>query len=198
MIRFPSVRAIVASKKSSHQGASMQTGMFFRYAAAAFVAAGLAMPVQAKDLRVNVNADPEMIDPITFSALIAGDVLRNVYQSFSRTDEKGVVNPALATTPKVEMVLEVTALKAGKTQKSVAVNRHRLNVDESSIYYSTDFPTASALHGSPLPGTTFATWRQTRSPRPARGCHGSAPDNRHGTPTAPGGTRCKEGPGPAI
>ena len=27
---------------------------------------------------------------ITFSALIAGDVLRNVYQSFSRTDEKGV------------------------------------------------------------------------------------------------------------
>ncbi len=74
----------------------MKTGKFFRYAAAATVLAALAMPAQAKDLRVNVNADPEMIDPITFSALIAGDVLRNVYQSFSRTDEKGVVNPSLA------------------------------------------------------------------------------------------------------
>ncbi len=74
----------------------MKTGKFFRYVAAATVLTALAMPAQAKDLRVNVNADPEMIDPITFSALIAGDVLRNVYQSFSRTDEKGIVNPALA------------------------------------------------------------------------------------------------------
>ncbi|MBI3505688.1 MAG: ABC transporter substrate-binding protein [Proteobacteria bacterium] len=74
----------------------MKTGKFFRYAAMAGLLAGLALPAQAKDLRVNVNADPEMIDPITFSALIAGDVLRNVYQSFSRVDEKGNVNPALA------------------------------------------------------------------------------------------------------
>ncbi len=54
------------------------------------------LPGEARDLRLNVNADPEMIDPITFSALIAGDVLRNVYQSFSQVDEKGAVKPALA------------------------------------------------------------------------------------------------------
>jgi oligopeptide transport system substrate-binding protein len=51
-------------------------------AVAVLVAAGLASQVQARDLRVNINADPEMIDPVTFSALIAGDVLRNVYQNF--------------------------------------------------------------------------------------------------------------------
>lgn len=74
----------------------MKSGKLFRYAIAATLAAGLAAPAVARDLRVNVNADPEMIDPITFSALIAGDVLRNVYQSFSRVDEKGNVLPALA------------------------------------------------------------------------------------------------------
>ena len=63
---------------------------------AALVAAGLVSQVQARDLRININADPEMIDPITFSALIAGDVLRNVYQNFTRVDENGKVLPALA------------------------------------------------------------------------------------------------------
>jgi oligopeptide transport system substrate-binding protein len=65
-------------------------------AVAVLVAAGLASQVQARDLRVNINADPEMIDPVTFSALIAGDVLRNVYQNFTRVDETGKVLPALA------------------------------------------------------------------------------------------------------
>ena len=65
-------------------------------ALAALVSAALAGQAQAKDLRININADPEMIDPITFSALIAGDVLRNVYQNFTRVDETGKVLPALA------------------------------------------------------------------------------------------------------
>jgi len=56
----------------------------------------LTSQVQARDLRININADPEMIDPVTFSALIAGDVLRNVYQNFTRVDETGKVLPALA------------------------------------------------------------------------------------------------------
>ncbi|MBL8805203.1 MAG: ABC transporter substrate-binding protein [Rhodospirillales bacterium] len=74
----------------------MKSAAFTRYALAAALLASFAGPVAARDLRVNINADPEMIDPITFSALIAGDVLRNVYQSFSRVDEKGNVLPALA------------------------------------------------------------------------------------------------------
>ena len=59
-------------------------------------AAGLGGPAHGRDLRININADPEMIDPVTFSALIAGDVLRNVYQNFTRVDETGKVLPALA------------------------------------------------------------------------------------------------------
>ena len=51
----------------------------------------------AKELRTNINADPEMIDPITISALIAGDVLRHVYQGFTAVDAKGSAIPALAT-----------------------------------------------------------------------------------------------------
>ena len=63
------------------------------------VAGGLALAgsvADARDLRTNINADPEMIDPITYSALIAGDVLRNVYQGFTDVGRSGAVEPALA------------------------------------------------------------------------------------------------------
>ncbi len=60
------------------------------------MALGVMGAVQARDLRININADPEMIDPVTFSALIAGDVLRNVYENFTQVDENGKVHPALA------------------------------------------------------------------------------------------------------
>lgn len=60
------------------------------------MALGMTAAVQARELRININADPEMIDPITFSALIAGDVLRNVYENFTKVDENGKVLPALA------------------------------------------------------------------------------------------------------
>ena len=54
--------------------------------------------VAARELRTNINADPEMIDPITISALIAGDVLRHVYQGFTSSDASGGTIPVLATT----------------------------------------------------------------------------------------------------
>lgn len=68
-----------------------------RLAVAALAAALLATPAIARDLRININADPEMIDPITYSALIAGDVLRNVYQGFTDVGRSGAIEPALAT-----------------------------------------------------------------------------------------------------
>ena len=74
----------------------MNLSIALRRLALILVLAVSAVPVHSKDLRININADPEMIDPITFSALIAGDVLRNVYQNFTRVDETGKVLPALA------------------------------------------------------------------------------------------------------
>lgn len=50
----------------------------------------------AAELRTNINADPAMVDPITYSELIAGDVLANVYEGFVGLDEGGNVVPALA------------------------------------------------------------------------------------------------------
>ncbi len=37
-----------------------------------------------------------MIDPITYSELIAGDILKNLYEGFTDTDEKGAIRPMLA------------------------------------------------------------------------------------------------------
>ena len=48
---------------------------------------------------------------------------------------------AVTGTPKVDMLLGVTAKKAGKSVESLIVSRHVLDVDEASVFYSTDFPT---------------------------------------------------------
>src|SRR6185369_4678580 len=48
--------------------------------------------------------------------------------------------PIPALTP-VDMVLGVSAKKSGRAVEAVVVSRHTLDVDESSIFYSTDFPT---------------------------------------------------------
>ncbi|MCB1493078.1 MAG: ABC transporter substrate-binding protein [Rhodobiaceae bacterium] len=53
-------------------------------------------PAGAADLRINIPADPAMVDPITFSELIAGDVLQNVYEGFVGLDGEGNIIPALA------------------------------------------------------------------------------------------------------
>lgn len=57
----------------------------------------LAVPAAAEVLRTNINADPAMVDPITYSELIAGDVLANVYEGFVGLDAEGKVVPSLAT-----------------------------------------------------------------------------------------------------
>ena len=38
---------------------------------------------RANVLRTNMKADPAMIDPITYSELLAGDVIGNMYESFA-------------------------------------------------------------------------------------------------------------------
>jgi len=53
-------------------------------------------PAGAKTLRTNILADPAMVDPITYSELISGDVIGNVYEAFTALDKDGNVVPALA------------------------------------------------------------------------------------------------------
>lgn len=56
----------------------------------------LAAGAQAKTLRVNVTGDPGMIDPITYSELVAGRVLDNVYEAFTDVTADGKIEPSLA------------------------------------------------------------------------------------------------------
>jgi peptide/nickel transport system substrate-binding protein len=63
----------------------------------AFVTGCGAQAPDSAILRVNLKADPQMIDPITYSELYAGDILGNIYESFSGLDADGNVVPSLAT-----------------------------------------------------------------------------------------------------
>ena len=47
-------------------------------------------------LRTNLRADPAMVDPVTYSELVAGDVMKNLYEGFTEIDKDGNVVPALA------------------------------------------------------------------------------------------------------
>ena len=48
----------------------------------------LAAPdAMAKTFRVNVVADPAQMDPITQSELVAGRILRNMYEGFTVTTD---------------------------------------------------------------------------------------------------------------
>jgi hypothetical protein len=50
------------------------------------------------------------------------------------------VAASITGTPDVEMVLGVTATKSGHSVNGYAISRHKLDVDETSFFYSTDFP----------------------------------------------------------
>lgn len=50
----------------------------------------------AKTFRVNVVADPAQMDPITFSELVSGRILHNMYEGFTETTDDGRNVPALA------------------------------------------------------------------------------------------------------
>jgi hypothetical protein len=49
-------------------------------------------------------------------------------------------------TPEVEMLLEVVSETSGKTSSGLGVSRHVLDADESSVYYSTDWPTGGVTY----------------------------------------------------
>ena len=76
--------------------------MKLRQLAFAVAALGLAwsanaLSASAAELRINIPADPAMVDPITYSELVAGDILQNVYEGFVGLDSEGNIVPGLAT-----------------------------------------------------------------------------------------------------
>lgn len=65
-----------------------------------FVVSALALgsgSLLAKSLRLNITADPAMIDPITYSEIVAGRVMRNIYEGFTEETPDGKIIPMLAT-----------------------------------------------------------------------------------------------------
>lgn len=76
----------------------MTTGYLKRLGRAALIAALLmgTAPALAADLRVQLAADPAMIDPITYSELIANQVISNIYEPLTAVGADGAVVPALA------------------------------------------------------------------------------------------------------
>ncbi|MEO7243448.1 MAG: ABC transporter substrate-binding protein, partial [Variovorax sp.] len=62
------------------------------------MAAVLSLPAQAKTFRVNVVADPAQMDPITYSEIVSGRIIRNMYEGFTWTSDEGKNIPALAET----------------------------------------------------------------------------------------------------
>lgn len=67
-------------------------------AAAALATFALAFPCEsfAKTFRVNVVADPAQMDPITYSEIVSGRIMRNVYEGFTKLTDDGRNEPALA------------------------------------------------------------------------------------------------------
>ena len=78
----------------------MSLGSAVRLALAVLTSVLLAVlapaPGEAKVLRTNLRADPAMVDPITYSELVAGDVMKNLYEGFTEIDKDGNIVPALA------------------------------------------------------------------------------------------------------
>src|SRR5262245_47753165 len=89
-----------SAANASAGGSKMRLGSPLRVVLALLAGGALAVgavaPAEAKILRTNLRADPSMVDPITYSELVAGDVMKNLYEGFTEIDKDGSVIPALA------------------------------------------------------------------------------------------------------
>ena len=69
---------------------------FRRLLAAGVIACSLGLSAQAKTFRVNVVGDPAQMDPITYSEITSGRIMKNVYEGFTDVTPEGKIVPALA------------------------------------------------------------------------------------------------------
>ena len=81
---------------------------------------------------INVLDSPKIIGLVPEGVAIAANFNLQV-----EPDSTFIANELL---PTIEMVLDITAATSGKTSAGTAVSRHKLNRDESSTLYNTDFP----------------------------------------------------------
>jgi len=61
------------------------------------LAALIGAPAEAQVFKTNIIADPAMVDPITYSEIIAGRIMDKLYEGFSANTAEGKIVPALAT-----------------------------------------------------------------------------------------------------
>jgi len=81
----------------NHGYAKRRRGRAFFLAAAVLGAALFAAQgADARNLKTSIPADPGQIDPITYSELVAGDILGNMYEGFTAITPEGKIRPALA------------------------------------------------------------------------------------------------------
>ncbi|MCP3981019.1 MAG: S8 family serine peptidase [bacterium] len=98
-------------------------------------------PDRRNNTRCNGNpvddASPAFVEalnsPLIVGALPAGSALSGNFNLRMAA--------AIPGTPEVELILEAKAGNAGRTVSGVTISRQRLDVDEHSTFYSTDFPT---------------------------------------------------------
>lgn len=72
-------------------------GTLVRLGVAAAVLGLAAAPLQAKTFRINIEADPAQMDPITVSELISGEILKQMYEGWTTPSADGRNQPMLAT-----------------------------------------------------------------------------------------------------
>jgi oligopeptide transport system substrate-binding protein len=76
------------AERKSWRGIGLAVGALMAMASAAN-----AQPI----FKTNIIADPAMVDPITYSEIIAGRIMDKVYEGFSANTAEGKIVPALAT-----------------------------------------------------------------------------------------------------
>ncbi len=101
-------------------------------------------PGDCKPNTVGICADPDRLNnPVSPYLTILepeqtlGRIGANAAVSANFTVQ---VASSIPANTEIEMVLGVSARKSGKPVQSYVVSRHRLDVDEVSFFYSTDFP----------------------------------------------------------
>ena len=94
--------------------------------AALVLGLGIGGAAGAAELRLNIPADPAKIDPITYSELVAGDVLRNVYEGFTghrRGGQRGAGAGAERGTPHATTSASPSTASGGEIPLRPALHR---------------------------------------------------------------------------
>ncbi len=108
---------------------------------------------------------PQIVGAIPATSALTGNFSISMADPIACT--AGPVGCPVTNTPEVEMILAVSAQTSGKTTQGLAINRQRLNVDEQSLYYSTDFPTGGTEYRDFNNDERINSWLPAQAAQPA-------------------------------